>query len=254
MIVDRTIYANSPCAKKNPLSNQPFRRQGKESLMKNHLNEPHSFIRNFEDLMQFLKANPNPHNHYVLDLIKLGPRSFPKGQSSRHHIIPIHDGGSPKKWNILRVSKEEHDKIHRLRYEVYQQDGDNRAIRAISNDAKMVSSKEKKQTKSKIHNENKKSNYFSRRTPETLKAIQKGMVWKHKDGFEVIIKPNSVETVQQVKELFIQSLPENHVFRQRIVKNKTSINYIRQVMNNVFGEQSDTKKSSVYGFSLNSYS
>lgn len=140
LVVDRTIYANSPCAKKNPLSNQPFRRQGKESLIKNHLNGPHSFLQNFEDLMQFLKANPNPHNDYVLDLIKLGPRSFLKGQSSRHHIIPIHDGGSPEKWNILRVSKEEHDKIHRLRYEVYQQDGDKRAIRATSNDAKMVSS------------------------------------------------------------------------------------------------------------------
>lgn len=80
------------------------------------------------------------------------------------------------------------------------------------------------------------------------------MVWKHKDGFEVIIKPNSVETVQQVKELLIHSLPEDHVFRQKIVKNKTSVNYIRQVINNVFGKQSDIKKSSVYGFSLNYYS
>lgn len=262
LIPNKEIYANSPCAKKNPSSNQPFRRQSKEILRQNHLNGPHGFIQNFKDLIQFLKTNPNVHNNYVVVLIELGERSFEKKKSSKHHIIPLHDGGSPDKWNILRVSKEEHDQIHRLRYEVYQQDGDKRAIRATSNDVKMISSVQHDSTslssfseyEKEIHNESKKSKYFYRRTPETLKAIEKGMVWKHKDGFEIIIKPNSVETVEQIKELLIDSLPENHISRQKIVKNKTSVNYIREVINNVFGEQPDSKKSSVYGFSLEYYS
>lgn len=227
-----------------------------------------------------------------MDLINLGSRSFEKRKSSKHHIIPIHDGGSPDKWNILKVSKEEHDQIHRLRYEVYHHPVDKLAIRATANDAKMASSvvrgtnpvwissgpvvplelqehnsnqslssicstgegEEKEQTNCKIDKESKESKYLFRRTPETLKAIEKGMVWKHKQGFEVIIKPNTVQTVEQVKELLINSLPQDKEFRQRIEKNKTSVNYIRQVINNVFGEQPHVKKSRVYGFSLDYYS
>lgn len=34
LIPNKTIYPNSPCAKKDPDSNQPFRRQGKKTLNK----------------------------------------------------------------------------------------------------------------------------------------------------------------------------------------------------------------------------
>ncbi len=261
---------------KNPSSNQPFRRQGKQILIENHLNGPHSSIQNLEDLIQFLQLNPNVHNDYVLSLINLGPRSFSKGQSSKHHIIPIHDGGSPEKWNILEVSKEEHKRIHTLRYEVYQQDGDRRAIYGTTNDAKMAlstedisdtedemissnvmdSSTENSSDTEEIQVENNlvKPKYFYRRTPETLKAIEQGMIWRHKEGFEVRIPPNTIETIEQIKQLLIDSLPEDHGSRERILKNKTSVNYIRKVINNVFGDQPNLSQSSVYGFSLNYYS
>jgi hypothetical protein len=253
LIKDKTVYEKTPFAPNDDLSGRPFRRQGKNRLIENHANGPHKHIKNREDLVNYLELNPNKHNDYVFNLMRREPPLFNKGEFSRHHIIPIHNGGSPEKWNILVVSKKEHEIIHTLRYEVYQQTGDQKAIHATKNDAEMLKAnqghiKEQEETFKPIG-----SRYLYKRTTETLRAIENGMIWKHEDGYELIIQPNQVQTINEIKNLLIDLLPENHTSRKKITKNSTSNNYIRQVINNVFSEDSSlisNPKNRVYRFSL----
>lgn len=99
----------------------------------------------------------------------------------------------------------------------------------------------------------------ARRTPETLQAISEGMIWIHqKTSTQLVIKPNSVETIQNIKELLIENLPINDDDRKRMLSNESSSNnYIREHINTVFKlEDSQTvlrkPRSSVYGFIVQS--
>lgn len=124
------IYPNTPFIQKPDVIGRPKRREGKEKQRQAHLNGGFGFIRNRNDLIQYLKEQPNKHNNYALELVlrdderKRNKVTLSKGESSRHHVLPLHAQGSPDNWNIISVTKKEHDKLHRLRYEIYQEEAD----------------------------------------------------------------------------------------------------------------------------------
>ena len=62
----------------------------------------------------------NYRKHYDL-LIERAKNRRLEGYSERHHVIPRCMGGSNKKWNIVRLTAEEHFVAHELLVKIYPQ-------------------------------------------------------------------------------------------------------------------------------------
>ncbi len=236
-VVNPEIYPNSPCIPNETIENRPKRREGIEKLRDAHRKGQYGFIQNKEDLIQYLEQNPNAHNTFVLELIQRESNMVREKQvlsepTSKHHILPIFDQGSPDSWNILEVTRKEHMQIHMLRYEVYKKEGDKKAIYGTTSDFQRSSSDS--------FDESSQSERVSvnwgvvRRTPEVSFAIKTGMIWKHKDGFVCKLKPNSVETVKEIIEKLIDCLPKDHPDRFRLQAHSSVANYIRQHIATIF--------------------
>nr|YP_764435.1 putative site-specific DNA endonuclease [Stigeoclonium helveticum]ABF60221.1 putative site-specific DNA endonuclease [Stigeoclonium helveticum] len=261
------LYPNSPFQQRQDTLDRPARRAGVQKLRNTNKKGQYASIRSREDLIKFLQQNSNKHNDYVLPLV-LRDTNFPKrrnelppGQYSFHHVIPLHDKGSPDSWNLIYVTKEEHYVVHKLRFEVYKQQGDSMAIRATQSDFEKVSNPasseeilEARETAKKL---SRRRTLLLRRNPQTLRAIQEGMLWRHeRTGVSVLIKPDSVETIQDIKELLIANLPEEDWDRQKMLSNiSSSNNYIRQHVDTVF-KTDDFKikkpRQRAYGFVVQS--
>lgn len=84
------------------------------------------------------------------------------------------------------------------------------------------------------------------------------MVLTHKDGFHCEIKPNTLQTTQEIKNALLECLPDEHVDKKRVLQNKTSVNYIRALIITAFplcssGEIKEGKTRpvhSAYGFTV----
>jgi hypothetical protein len=257
------IYPNSPCRAKPEVADRPKRRALKEVKRKANLNGPFGFIKNREDLINYLKNNKNVHNDYVFNLVLRDEENkknkskkaslaaslgLNKSSLSSHHVIPLHARGSPDRWNIILVTKTEHDKIHKLRYEVYRDPHDLKATYATTSDLKRWNNLPSSCEKQKV-----KPNFgVLRRSPEITQAIEKGMHWKHEDGYEIIIPPNSVSTVLEIQSLLINSLPIEHKARNRMESNKSSQIYIRgplvKIVSSIGAEQLKKSFKKAYGF------
>ena len=93
-----------------------------------------------------------------------------------------------------------------------------------------------------------------RRTPETLRAIEKGMIWTHKENanYKALILPNEVSTIEDIRKKLIDALPVNHPDRKRMEQNGSSKSYIREHINTVFCLPNTPSlarpRSSAYGF------
>lgn len=268
MITDPTIFPNSPFVPRQDVEDRPLRRAGRKTLREVHSKGQYKDIQNREQLIKYLKAHPNKHNDLALDLVirdtknaELGIK-FAKGTYSKHHVLPLHAQGSPDAWNMISVTKQEHHDLHRLRFDVYRDEGDKKAMLLTNSDLQIASNsvssveqsiEEREATKK----ENRRKASLNRRTPETVKAVEEGMFWKHeKTGTQVIIEPGSAETIEEIRDLLIQSLPTDNKDRQRISSNPSSGNYIRDHIKTVFkteGSENNSKiRTSVYGFVVKS--
>jgi hypothetical protein len=236
MLQDETLYPQSPCRKKNvgeSLQTQPTRRAGKKILREVHSKGAFGHINNIEDCIQYLKNNPNPYNDLVLTYI-LRAENFTKqnrkfkelfpGNTSMHHIFPLHAGGSPDNWNLVPVTKEEHHQLHEIRYQVFGEKQDKLATYGTKSDEIRAKTGVFQQLKTP------KARYSSPLAPEVFKILERGLVFKHRDGFEGVVLPNSVKTMKQIQQVCLDVLPENHPDKIRILKNKTSVNYLRSLI------------------------
>lgn len=268
-IKNALLYPNSPIRKKETTTKQPSRRAGKNVLNIAFVNGPFGHIHNIKDLIFYLKENPNLYNTRVLELIlrnedqkkqKRKLKDFYPNKVSYHHVIPLHAKGSPDRWNIIPVTKEEHHELHDLRFKVYGEKADLLATYATKSDiikANTGSLKKFKQPKT--------NNIGIRNLPQEIRiALQRGMVFTHKDGFSFEVKPNTLQTTQEIKQGLLNCLPEGHCDKKRIIQNKTSVNYIRALIITTFPlSQSDLNNlnkttlpalkkqvSSAYGFTV----
>lgn len=276
MIQNPLVYPNSPCIsniKKEGPQAKIIRRSGKKKLREVFQNSERGHIKNLQELIFYLNQNPNAYNNKVLELLfrneglKQQNKSlkflFP-GKISKHHVIPIHDGGSPDSWNIIEVTKKEHHELHELRYRVYHQKNDLKATYATHADVIQVeknlkSVEEPNQEISVVkQKKNRKQILGLLNIPlEVSKALENELTFIHKDGYVLKVLPNTLKTTSEIKEALINLLPENHVDKERMLKNKTSANYIRSMIITKFLlENNNTQKSlvkkvySAYGFKL----
>nr|QIA47038.1 putative HNH homing endonuclease [Colemanosphaera charkowiensis]QIA47075.1 putative HNH nucleases [Colemanosphaera charkowiensis] len=260
MIQDPSIYPNSPCRKNQINKNKSGRRVGREVLRVACKNGQFGHIQNVKQLMDYLKNNPNAYNTKVLSLIirneglkkhKIKLKDLYPGEISMHHVIPLHANGSPDLWNIIPVTKEEHHELHQLRYAVYGEKADLQATFATQSDI----IKARTGCSQKIKQIPKQNTSGIRNIPlEVANALKQGMICIHKDGYAITIQPNTLQTTQDVKNTLVNLLPEDHKDRQRILQNKTSVNYIRSLIITTFPlPTTGTLKKQVqsaYGFTL----
>lgn len=237
-VLNPTIYPSSPCIPKPTVENRPKRREGIEKLRESHRNGPFGFIQNREQLVQYLKENPNVHNDFALELLQRDSL-LKTGEVvllppfSRHHVIPIFAQGSPDGWNIVRITKEEHKQVHELRSVVYGQEGDRKAIYATTSDYIRYSSDSESEIS--LQKEKKQVNWgVVRRPPEVTFALENGMLWVHKDGYTCRILPNTLETVKEVLQELIGCLPDGHPDKLRLETSSSVENYIRAHICTIF--------------------
>jgi hypothetical protein len=160
-------------------------------------------VTNRQTLMAFLKdsRNKNAYNTFILSLLdKESEFTMNQGEKSqtnvilqKHHIIPLHAGGPDEIWNLVKVTVKDHVTAHRLRYLVYNEDGDERFLR---------------------FRENLNTNYFPR---EVLKKqvpliiqerLSKPTIWYH-NKFPLFPRMPSVELPSELYDYFLEFLTIN---------------------------------------------
>ncbi len=162
-------------------------------------------VTNRHTLIAFLKdsRNTNKYNDFILYLLKkeseLNVNKGKKSQTAvilqKHHIIPLHAGGPDKDWNLVTVTIKDHVMAHRLRYLVYNQDGDERFLR---------------------FSDNLNTNYFpkevhQKQIPLIIKErLTKQMIWYH-NKFPLLLRvpPNTVELPSELYDYFLKFLSSN---------------------------------------------
>jgi hypothetical protein len=239
LIKNSNTYDKFPCKKKIHI-NQPIRKNGMKALRQYFNNGPFGWIQNVKDLKTYLQQDLNSYNEKALTLLirnedlisqKVKLKIFFKnGDVCMHHVIPLHAKGSPDKWNIIAVTKEEHYNLHQLRYKVYNERFDLLASYATHSDMLKIQTGKFQKLKTT------KNNLLAVRNlpKEILVALQNGMIWTHKDGFLLKIHPNSLQTMQQIKQCLVDCLPEEHKDRKRMMHNQTSVNYLRSLIITTF--------------------
>lgn len=81
-------------------------------------------------LIEYLVKTPNPYNDFILARLKNEhPKNSENLDIQKHHIIPRHIGGPNRTWNLVRLTVSEHREAHRLRWETYNNQADELALR-----------------------------------------------------------------------------------------------------------------------------
>lgn len=253
-----TIYPNSPFQPQTTTT----RRSGVNALRQANQQSQFGHIQSRSDLIQFLTQQGDDYSKKVLplvqrdDLLKANQQSL-QGPVSKHHVIPLHAGGSPDAWNLIVVTKMEHHDLHVVRYETFGEQNDLTAtfgtqadlIAAYGQNAmvglpSLVSSKPKQ----------KQSQAVQRAPLELKEAFKKGTVWTHEDGTIIRFTPNQIQSTPQLKEALIKALPTHHKARLALEKNPTSQNNLRSLIITTLPLASTVlpskPKTSAYGFTV----
>ena len=245
------------------------RRRRREKMMDE--STPYAKIKNRDDLILYLKSNPNAYNDFMIECInreKTTPLII--GDLKGHHIIPLFAGGCAQSWNLTHLTAEEHQKAHQLRYDIYQENGDKMALKFFKgfHPLKEVLEKErrklgletqKKQKKGRfspqqqaasgkiggtLQTEAKISKYILKQGPVVRKFIEEGSIWVNKENKElVIIKPKAIQLVYEFQSIFASSLPDGEKKTNLLKVERT--NFSSAIAKVIKGE-----RKSAYGFSL----
>jgi RNA polymerase subunit RPABC4/transcription elongation factor Spt4 len=190
----------------------------------------YAHISNKEDLKIFLKESPNVYNNFILQRID---HPVIGKYTENHHIIPKHTGGPHKRWNLIKLTPEDHMEAHRLRALVYNEAGDHQAIRFRTNPSELV---ERRLRGNQIANETrlrertgiyaegasskggrigglvksheKDLKQSTKMSQPVLKALYEGSRWKHlQSGTELNLQPNRLFTLPQLVQKLLEALP-----------------------------------------------
>jgi hypothetical protein len=188
-------------------------------------------VKNREDLRQHLIKMDNEYSRWVLTIFDRPVEECPVGQN--HHIIARHDSGPDQKFNLLRVTREEHTYAHELMYKVWGNKND-RAAALVQRGG--LTSPEIQRERIKLSHETckrEKKGFFSTEVQSangkkggatqteakvvkyvakqgvTCRAlIQNGSKWLHQPtNTTVTVAPGSVKMVNQLLGVLTAALP-----------------------------------------------
>jgi hypothetical protein len=195
---------------------QEIRSSSKVIKKKKPLNAIFMEVKNRQTLLSFLKNNENTYNSFIIqkieeeELLIVKKQKFPEIIVQSHHIIPLHTGGPDEKWNLVQLELNDHIIAHRLRFEVYNEDGDERFLRFVD--------------------KNLNTNYFPKKVhknqvpPIIRKKLQEGTFWAHPEFNNVLeIPPNAVELPSELYAFLLQYVPKcSDAYKDLVLTTKTS--------------------------------
>ena len=220
-------------------------------------------IKTKQDLVLYLKENSNKYNDFMLTLINRQNQEVILDE--QHHIIPRSEGGPDEYWNLISLSFKEHGLAHKLRYEVYGQEGDYLAFMGRQNlpeNAKQI-----KTTRAKLGHQVMKEKgigFYSsivqkelgkrsggRKTParevgytrqvstSKQQLFSKVLIFTHKElGLIGQTKPNMFTRTGQIKNYLVSLMPENNKFRDLIFHDKHFTTNINKILGPLVGKTS----------------
>ena len=174
----------------------------------------------------------------------------PNAKRENHHIIPRHAGGSNAEWNQVKVSPEDHQLAHELRYQWKEEFGDynvlqtcgpetmDRIGRNAAHEATLLAQRQQAPQKARVKIPGDDGSLSSKAvldglTPEVKmlykerhqsqmsdpvkNVVQKGATFIHVEtGIKVILKPREAPTLTEVAKLLAAALPVGHVNRNQL--------------------------------------
>lgn len=109
-------------------------RAAEAALNRQERRAAYNHISNRADLRQYLIRENNPYSNFILSMLDNENSLFNQTEGSQdHHIIPRHAGGPDSRWNIIRLSRQNHIRAHELRFSAYQDVGDFNFLRTVQN-------------------------------------------------------------------------------------------------------------------------
>nr|YP_009629471.1 HNH homing endonuclease [Coelastrella saipanensis]AVV61581.1 HNH homing endonuclease [Coelastrella saipanensis] len=240
------------------------RRLTKAERLQNFQAGPFCNIVDRDSLIQFLKENSNSYNDKILTFINRQTEFLELEYDEIHHIIPKSEGGPDASWNLLPVFYNEHKELHKLRYDLYHQEGDR--VASMSRDKIVVYSKQQRTEASKRGHQTMKKLKISfydpitqaeleRRSSQVGKtparekgyaaqaknsryqaAFQQSIKFLFKDSqtqFSVESSPNQFERTDQIKDYLIQFTPISSPFYEQIKNDKSFTTNFNKVLRNL---------------------
>lgn len=217
---------------------------------------PFKHIKNRSDLVFYLKENPNTYNNYMLQLIDRQDQRI--ALDEQHHIIPTSEGGPCENWNLIPVTYKEHGLAHKLRYEVYNKQGDYLAFigrenlpetaRIIKTERAKMGHKTMKEKGIGFYNSDLQSELGKRsagiKTPEREVGYTKQVTTEKKELFSKALvftnkelsivgetKPNQFTRTGQIKDYLVSLMPEGCATRELILNDKQFTTNINKILN-----------------------
>lgn len=94
-------------------------------------------ITNRSELVDYLSQEGNSYSKFILERINRDPNTLKSVKTHDHHIIPLHSKGPDQKWNLIKLTLEEHVQAHLLLYDNYGKLADLGASQMLSGHLKL---------------------------------------------------------------------------------------------------------------------
>lgn len=241
-------------------------------------------MQNRPDLINYLEGEANEYSRFILERI-FNPPPAKADNIEVHHVIPRHAGGPDEKWNLIRLTVQDHFEAHVIRARVYNEQGDKLAIQLGSTppfpseskkgDGADLDSSKRFKAESKIKtgdatrkkqgtgiyaegvsakggriggavkSEVKDLSYQALMSDAVRKALYEGSSWVHKTGAKCKVAPEEAKTMPQLLKLLAAALPLDCKDRERLENIKNPANVTSLLAKVIKGERNST-----YGWKL----
>lgn len=198
---------------------------------------------------------------------------------NKHHILPIHDGGPDLDWNLMLLNIDDHKLAHKLRYEVYQKDGDNWASRFLNKNTLFFQRNNAyrthatcKQKKTGFYNptlqaelgrkggavkSDAKDKSYEKLLSDKVSDIFENstMVWEHKKfSLTITIKPGTIKIYKDLRQQLLNSYDNKSsdiaLFQQQQEPKKDLAKISSPNFDSAFLKVLKRQRKSAYGWSV----
>lgn len=250
------------------------------ALERSALRAAYNHISNRNDLREYLNQENNAYSDFILSILDQPEGSYVSNAGEgaafeRHHIIPRHAGGPDSQWNLIQLTVADHDRAHRIRYEVYGEFGDYNCSRAADPTLPLNEEFETRRREGQVRGDETRRieqtgiyapgvsaaggrasaavnsiqrlySHQNQMSPETRAALYNGCTWYHtRTNITLVVTARQALTVSRLKDLLAAALPEGSNDRISLTRETNNNNITSGISKVIRGE-----RQSAYGWKL----
>jgi hypothetical protein len=230
----------------------------KVRIQRAYENGPYAHIQSREQLKKHLRQENSSYSQQMLSYVKQEEQNPEQSLDERHHILPFHDGGPDLPWNMVQVSFTEHTQAHQLRYDCFQQPGDELSVRFLlgteSADVHRARARLGHETmrreKIGFYNSDvarelgkrgggkktpkREESYTKRASSEFKRLLSKTLVFTHlEQNLEITFAPNTFERTSQIKASLLEKMDPNNPKTKLVEKDQNFATNFNKVFNRI---------------------